>query len=192
MNTDAPWPDLDEAESRVLKIQTKLHRWARDDPHRRFDDLFNLVADPAVLLIAIVILVIAGLWKTFSKAGQPGWAAIIPIFNVYILLKVAGRPGWWLLLYLIPLVQAQQSVVHEDAGQPVAHGTMNQNGCDGRVDPARQPADDARADSCSSHRRHGRGERGRPERSPPWRPRAGGRGRPRRRRRAARTSRRRR
>ncbi len=40
------------AELRVLKIQTKLHRWARDEPHRRFDDLFNLVADPAFLLVA--------------------------------------------------------------------------------------------------------------------------------------------
>src|SRR5215470_9170847 len=40
------------AERRVLEIQTKLHRWARDDPHRRFDDLFNLVADPAFLLVA--------------------------------------------------------------------------------------------------------------------------------------------
>jgi len=41
-----------EAERRVLEIQAKLHRWARDDPHRRFDDLFNLVADPAFLLVA--------------------------------------------------------------------------------------------------------------------------------------------
>src|SRR4051812_42773913 len=40
------------AELRVLKIQTKLHRWAGEDPHRRFDDLFNLVADPAFLLVA--------------------------------------------------------------------------------------------------------------------------------------------
>jgi RNA-directed DNA polymerase len=40
------------AERRVLEIQTKLHRWASDDPHRRFDDLFNLVADPAFLLVA--------------------------------------------------------------------------------------------------------------------------------------------
>ena len=48
MNTDAPWPDLDEAGPRVLKIQTKLHQWAVDDPDRRFDDLFNLVCDPAV------------------------------------------------------------------------------------------------------------------------------------------------
>ncbi len=52
MNTDAPWPDLDEAESRVLGIQTKLHQWATDDPHRRFDDLYNLVADPAFLVVA--------------------------------------------------------------------------------------------------------------------------------------------
>ncbi len=52
MNTDALWPDLYEAESRVLKIQTKLHQWATDDPDRRFDDLFNLVADPAFLVVA--------------------------------------------------------------------------------------------------------------------------------------------
>ncbi|HLI43491.1 MAG TPA: group II intron reverse transcriptase/maturase [Acidimicrobiales bacterium] len=52
MNTDAPWPDLDEAEQRVLKIQTKLHQWAIGDPDRRFCDLFNLVADPAFLVVA--------------------------------------------------------------------------------------------------------------------------------------------
>jgi RNA-directed DNA polymerase len=52
VNTAAPWPTLDEAEARVLGIQTKLHRWATDDPGRRFDDLFNLVADPAFLVVA--------------------------------------------------------------------------------------------------------------------------------------------
>ena len=52
MNTGAPWPSLKEAEARVLGIQTKLHRWATDDPKRRFDDLYNLVHDPAVLLVA--------------------------------------------------------------------------------------------------------------------------------------------
>ncbi len=44
------------------------------------------------------------MWKMFSKAGQPGWASIIPLYNVYIMCKIAGRPGWWLLLFLIPLV----------------------------------------------------------------------------------------
>ena len=52
MNTDGPDHGLLYAERRVLEIQTKLHRWASDDPHRRFDDLFNLVADPAFLLVA--------------------------------------------------------------------------------------------------------------------------------------------
>ncbi len=54
--------------------------------------------------LALIVLIIAGLWQTFTKAGQPGWAAIIPIYNVYILLKIAARPWWWLLLLLIPLV----------------------------------------------------------------------------------------
>ena len=53
MNTEAPWPTLsvEEAEAWVLGIQTKLHRWATNDPGRRFDDLFNLVHDPAFLLV---------------------------------------------------------------------------------------------------------------------------------------------
>ena len=54
MNTDDSELVLLRAERRVREIQTKLHRWARDDPHRRFDDLFNLVADPAFLLVAWV------------------------------------------------------------------------------------------------------------------------------------------
>jgi RNA-directed DNA polymerase len=52
VNTDAPWPTLDEARARVLGIQAKLHRWAIDGPDRRFCDLFNLVADPAFLTVA--------------------------------------------------------------------------------------------------------------------------------------------
>lgn len=43
MNTGASWPDLEEAESRVLRMQSKLHQWVKDDPDRRFDDLANLV-----------------------------------------------------------------------------------------------------------------------------------------------------
>ena len=52
MNTGAPWPTAEQAQARVLEIQAKLHRWATDDPDRRFADLFNLVGDPAVLLVA--------------------------------------------------------------------------------------------------------------------------------------------
>jgi hypothetical protein len=52
VNTDAPWPDRDSAWWRVLGIQTKLHQWATDDSDRRFDDLYNLVCDPAFLVHA--------------------------------------------------------------------------------------------------------------------------------------------
>ena len=52
MNTGASWPDRKQAQARVLEIQTKLHRWARNDPACRFDDLNNLVADPAFLTVA--------------------------------------------------------------------------------------------------------------------------------------------
>jgi len=56
-----------------------------------------------VPLIIGIILIIAT-WKVFVKAGQPGWASIIPIYNAYILCKIVGKPGWWVILLLIPIV----------------------------------------------------------------------------------------
>ena len=52
MNTGEPWPGLDEALPRVLRMQAKLHLWAARDAGRRFDDLYNLVCDPAFLVVA--------------------------------------------------------------------------------------------------------------------------------------------
>lgn len=57
-----------------------------------------------LLYLAVFVLLIAGFWRVFSKAGQPGWAAIVPIFNTLTLLRVVGRPWYWLLLMLIPIV----------------------------------------------------------------------------------------
>jgi hypothetical protein len=57
-----------------------------------------------ILWIAFVIFVIAAMWRVFEKAGQPGWAAIIPIYNIYIMTKIAGKPGWWVLMFLIPFI----------------------------------------------------------------------------------------
>ena len=54
--------------------------------------------------LAIAVVVIAGFWKTFTKAGEPGWAAIIPIYNVYVMVKVSGNPWWWLILFFLPLL----------------------------------------------------------------------------------------
>jgi len=66
--------------------------------------LFAMGSTMMIVFLVIAVVVIIGFWKVFVKAGQPGWASIIPIYNAYILLKIAGRPGWWLLLFLIPLV----------------------------------------------------------------------------------------
>jgi hypothetical protein len=60
---------------------------------------------------AVAIVVIIGGWKMFEKAGHPGWAILIPIYNAYILVKMAGRPGWWVLLYLIPLVNIAIAII---------------------------------------------------------------------------------
>lgn len=57
-----------------------------------------------IVELIIVVLGIVGLWMTLSKAGRPGWGAIIPFFNVYLIIKMAGRPGWWLILMFIPFV----------------------------------------------------------------------------------------
>jgi RNA-directed DNA polymerase len=52
VNIGEPWPDVTTAWARVLAMQTKLHRWAAADPGRRFDDVHNLVYDPAFLVAA--------------------------------------------------------------------------------------------------------------------------------------------
>jgi len=51
--------------------------------------------------IALTVVIVAAMWKVFSKAGQPGWAAIIPIYNLIVWCKIVGRPIWWILLLLI-------------------------------------------------------------------------------------------
>ena len=58
----------------------------------------------SLVWLAIIIVVIVAMWKVFTKAGQPGWGILIPIYNAYLLCKIAGKPGWWVLLMFIPLV----------------------------------------------------------------------------------------
>jgi hypothetical protein len=67
------------------------------------------------ILLAFVVLQVAALWRIFTKAGEPGWTSLIPVYNAYVLLKIAGRPGWWLLLYFVPFVNVVIAIiaVHE-------------------------------------------------------------------------------
>ncbi len=57
-----------------------------------------------LFIVALVVLIIASFWVVFTKAGQPGWASIIPIYNMIVMLQIAGKPTWWFLLMLLPLV----------------------------------------------------------------------------------------
>ena len=55
------------------------------------------------IFLVVAIISIVGVWKVFTKAGEPGWAAIIPIYNVVVLLKISGKPLWWLFMFIIPI-----------------------------------------------------------------------------------------
>jgi len=57
-----------------------------------------------LLFLGSALLFVAGMWKVFTKAGQPGWACLVPIYNMIVLLQIAGRPVWWFLLMFVPVV----------------------------------------------------------------------------------------
>lgn len=62
------------------------------------------LAGVVIFTLAVAVFLIAAQWKVFAKAGKPGWASIIPIYNLWVLFEIAGKPGWWALLSLIPIV----------------------------------------------------------------------------------------
>ena len=66
---------------------------------------------PAIIGLLVALLMIVAMWKVFVKAGQPGWASIIPIYNLYVWCKIVGRPGWWIILMLIPFVNIIVGIV---------------------------------------------------------------------------------
>lgn len=63
-----------------------------------FGALFSL----PLLILGVIIII--SFWRIFTKAGKPGWAAIIPIYNLIVLLEIVGKPVWWFLLFFIPCV----------------------------------------------------------------------------------------
>lgn len=64
-----------------------------------------------LIYLAIIVLMIASLWKIFSKAGKPGWASIVPIYNIIVMLEIVGKPTWWIILYLIPFVNIVVGII---------------------------------------------------------------------------------
>lgn len=56
-----------------------------------------------LLYLIIMIAWIVGVWKMFEKAGEPGWAALIPLYNLWVLNRIGGKAWWWFILYFIPI-----------------------------------------------------------------------------------------
>jgi hypothetical protein len=57
-----------------------------------------------LVFLGMFAFVIAGVWRTFTKAGKPGWACLVPIYNIIVMLQIAGRPAWWFVLMFVPIV----------------------------------------------------------------------------------------
>ncbi len=57
-----------------------------------------------VVMMGILVFMIASVWKVFVKAGEPGWACLIPFYNLFVFLKIVGRPWWWIILAFIPII----------------------------------------------------------------------------------------
>ena len=62
--------------------------------------------------LIVAILCVVSVWRLFMKAGKPGWAAIVPVYNQIVMLQVAGRPVWWVLLMMfVPIFQVWVAIV---------------------------------------------------------------------------------
>lgn len=55
-----------------------------------------------ILYLLIIVLIVVANWKIYEKAGKPGWAALIPIYNIIVLLEIIGKPWWWIFLLFVP------------------------------------------------------------------------------------------
>lgn len=68
-----------------------------------------------ILYLAILFITIAALWRIFVKAGQTGWAAIVPIYNIIVLLQIVRKPLWWIVLCFVPIVNIIAFIIIYDA-----------------------------------------------------------------------------
>ena len=63
------------------------------------------------IYLVVMLAMLAGMWQVFVKAGEPGWAILVPFYNMYVYLKITGKPAWWMVLFFIPLVGAIVSII---------------------------------------------------------------------------------
>ena len=83
-----------------------------------------------ILIVLAIVVFSLGMYGTFKKAGQPGWAAFVPIYDYWVLLRIVGRPGWWLALALLGFIPFVGStavlvicvIVFNDLSKSFGHG----------------------------------------------------------------------
>lgn len=66
---------------------------------------------PLLIMVGIILVLVIAMWKVYTKAGKPGWTSIIPIYNIFVLIEIAGKPWWWFFLMLIPVVNIVVTVL---------------------------------------------------------------------------------
>ena len=64
--------------------------------------VYAALSQYAIFFIVMLVVSIIAQWKIFTKAGKPGWAAIVPIYNLIVLLQSCDLPLWYIVLYIIP------------------------------------------------------------------------------------------
>lgn len=78
----------------------------QSDPGGAFGTLILLI-----MFVIFLIIPAAGMWKTFTKAGKPGWGAFIPILNFLYLLDIADKPTWWVILMFLPVIHVIVGII---------------------------------------------------------------------------------
>ena len=93
----------------LLDISTRIMGMRKDE----FAAVVGGVAGCTGLCVGVVI--IASLWRIFSKAGQPGWAAIIPIYNLFVMMQICNKPPYWMVFFFIPFVNLVAGILMANA-----------------------------------------------------------------------------
>ncbi|MDO9081587.1 MAG: DUF5684 domain-containing protein, partial [Desulfuromonadales bacterium] len=106
---DSPPPPAPAVPAPAVKKKVAPQPVAAPPVDEKFPEMLAFAFLGAGLLF--ILLIIASFWKVFEKAGEAGWKSLIPIYNLFVLLRIAGCPSWWLLMFFLPVVNIYFLVV---------------------------------------------------------------------------------
>lgn len=73
------------------------------DSFDKYVAIYGFLQSMSIFIIGLSLLTIISMWKIYTKANKPGWAVLVPVYNIYVLLEIAELPVWYLLLLMIPI-----------------------------------------------------------------------------------------